>query len=136
MSYKTKQDVGREAVTIVLPIIEKHLGEIFTATKERFNTLDLYSTSFLVEVKSRCPPYYPGHPKLQEGWLIPACKIERSKKEEKQTYFFYFFWMDQSLWKYKFNQADFLDLVPKRAYPSPQMHYSVPLHLWESVPHL
>jgi len=134
--YKTKQDVGKEAVQIVLPIIEAHLGETFTATKERYNTLDLYSNSFWVEVKSRCPPYFPEHPKLQEGWLLPACKIERAKKEEKETYFFYFFWMDQSLWKYKFKQEDFLHLEPKRAWPSPQMHYCLPQSLWEKVPHL
>jgi len=134
--YKTKQQVGQDAVALVLPIIQEHLGEVFTATKERYNTLDLYSKSYWVEVKSRCPPYFPEHPKLQDGWLIPECKIERAKKEEKETYFFYFFWMDNSLWKYKFDPKDFQDLVAKRAYPSPQMHYCVPQHLWARLEHL
>jgi hypothetical protein len=131
--YKTKQQIGKEAVQIVLPMIQENLGECFTATKERFNTLDLESESYWVEVKSRCPPYHPAHPKLADGWLIPTCKIERAKKESKQTFFFYFFWEDGSLWKYRFKPEDFQGLIPKKPWPSNQDHYVLPQAYWERV---
>lgn len=132
--YNQSKEIGLLGERLVFPLIEQFLCEPITHTPTETDTLDGETPSYWIELKTRNKPYSMTHPLIKkDGLLLPECKIKRASSESKPTYFFYYFLEDDSLWYYKYNSEDFVNLKPVTPYWTRQSHYFVPASLWEEV---
>jgi hypothetical protein len=133
---KERWEFGMKGQEQVLPLIEAVLGETLTLTEKFYDTMDAVSESHWVEIKTRSPKYSWTDSYIQrEGWLVPACKIERARNETKTVSFFYFWTKDQSLWAFQFSPDAVSDLTPTvpRWHPDKQPHYYIPQDRWSRI---
>jgi len=136
---KERWDFGKQSESDLLPQIELLIGEPLTPTEKLYDTMDAVSENHWIEIKSRTPKYHWDNPKIQkEGWLIPASKIERARKESrtgKQIEFFYYWKSDSSLWFIIWDETIVSDLTPSVPFwhPDKQLHYYIPFDRWTQV---
>jgi hypothetical protein len=132
----TRLPYGLEGQTLVKPRIESHITEPIVFTSATYDTMDAESDSYWIEIKRRSKQYHWSQPLLlREGILIPACKIERAKTEQKTVRFYYLWDSDDSLWFWDYNEKDLLtcrkDIPPWHR--DKQEHYYLPQRVWSSV---
>lgn len=119
--------------------MELVIGETLTPTEKFYDTMDAESENYWIEIKCRRSNYhYTDKIILKEGWLIPACKIERALLEvasDRKVSFFYYWTSDCSLWELEFKEETFADLVPSVPWwhPQKQLHYYVPQDRWIQI---
>lgn len=133
---KARHEFGKSAEKDIKPYLEFLLGEELTKTESAYDTMDFVSENYFIELKTRTVRYHWDTPLIhKEGWLIPACKIDRARKEKKKVLFFYFWKSDNSLWELEYSPEAFADLEP--AIPSwhadKQLHYYVPQDRWRLI---
>ena len=115
------------------------IGETLSPTEKFYDTMDAVSENYWIEIKCRRPNYhYTDKIIVKEGWLIPACKIERAKREVaagKKVSFFYYWTSDCSLWELEFKEETFEDLEPLVPpwHAQKQLHYYVPQDRWIQI---
>ena len=130
------QATGNEGLQIVKPLVEKVLDQPLTVTQFFYDTMDLEGSDCFVEIKTRTEKYHWEDEKIErEGWLIPACKIERAQKEQKKCYFYYYWRSDKSLWELEYCPELFQDLNPVIPWwhKDQQRHYYVPRERWTLI---
>jgi len=133
---KARHDFGKLGEEEVLPLIEMILGENLTPTEKFYDTMDAVSDNYWVEIKTRSDRYHWEQDFIEkEGWLIPACKIERALNETKQCCFYYYWKSDKSLWELEFSPKKIEGLVPKVPgwHSDKQLHYYIPRERWTLI---
>ena len=133
---KARHDFGKQGEAEVLPLIEMVIGEPLTPTEKFYDTMDAVSEHYWIELKTRSARYHWEDDFIQkEGWLIPACKIERALKESKTCRFYYYWRSDGSLWELEFSPKSIEGLQP--SVPSwhleKQPHYYIPQDRWMKI---
>jgi len=126
---KARHDFGKSGEKIVLPLVEMLLGEKFTPTANFYDTMDAVSENYWVEIKTRSDKYHWKQDLIEkEGWLIPACKIQRAMNEKKKCCFYYYWMSDKSLWELEFSPDKIQGLTPKVPgwHSDKQLHYYIP----------
>jgi len=133
---KERWEFGKQGEKIVLPLVQLVIGETLTPTEKFYDTMDAVSENYWIEIKCRRPNYhYTDKIILKEGWLIPACKIERAVRETaagKKVCFYYYWTSDCTLWELEFKEETFADLEPSVPWwhAQKQSHYYVPQERW------
>lgn len=133
---KARHEFGKQGEAEVLPLIEAVIGELIRPTEKHYDTMDGESDNFWIEVKTRTSAYHYTDAVIEkEGWLIPACKIERAKIERKRVRFYYFWRKDNSLWELEFSPEVIADLKPRVPYfhKDKQLHYYIPGSRWTRI---
>jgi hypothetical protein len=133
---KVRHDFGKIGEKIVLPMVEMILGETLTPTEKFYDTMDAVSNNYWVEIKTRSDKYHWEQPLIEkEGWLIPACKIDRALREDKKCCFYYYWTSDESLWEMEFSLEKIEGLVPAIPWwhAEKQLHYYIPRERWTLI---
>lgn len=134
---KARHDFGKLGEEEVLPLIEMLLGENLTPTTKFYDTMDAVSENYWVEVKTRSKEYHWDDKVIKrEGWLIPACKIQRALSETTKKVCFYYYWKsDSSLWELEFSPKAIEGLVPSVPWwhKEKQLHYYIPQERWTLI---
>ena len=137
MGYFQRQtQIGDEGILIVKPMVEDVLGEELKVSSYFWDTIDLESENYLVEVKSRTYNYHWKDDFIEkEGWLIPECKVKRARTEKKKVIFYYYWRSDGSLWELEYDQDVFDSLTPRVPpwHKDQQSHYFVPRRFWTLI---
>ena len=136
---KARHDFGKKGEAEALPLIELVIGETLTPTEKFYDTMDAVSDNYWVEIKTRSSKYHHEDAFIvREGWLVPACKIERAKQEAasgKKTNFYYYWKSDNSLWELEWDESKTADLTPSVPswHADKQLHYYIPQDRWVLV---
>lgn len=133
---KARHDFGKLGEEEVLPLVEMILGENLTPTEKFYDTMDAVSDNYWVEIKTRSDRYHWEQDFIEkEGWLIPACKIDRAMSEEKKCCFYYYWKSDKSLWELEFSPEKIEGLVPRVPgwHSDKQLHYYIPRERWTLI---
>lgn len=133
---KERHDFGKLGEEEVLPLVEMILGENLTPTEKFYDTMDAESENYWVEIKTRSKTYHWQDKIMKEGWLIPACKIQRALAETEKKVCFYYYWKsDSSLWELEFKPILVADLVPRIPpwHKEKQLHYYIPQDRWTQI---
>ena len=116
--------------------MEMILGENLTPTVKFYDTMDAESENYWVEIKTRSKTYHWEDKIMEEGWLIPACKIKRAMEEKTKKVCFYYYWKsDCSLWELEFSPAAIEGLEPSVPWwhKEKQLHYKIPQDRWTKI---
>ena len=134
---KERHDFGKQGEGLVLPMVEMIIGESLTPTEKFYDTMDAESDNYWVEIKTRSKTYHWEDDFIQkEGWLIPACKIQRALAETEKKVCFYYFWKsDSTLWELEFTPDKIVGLEPRVPgwHKEKQLHYYIPQERWTLI---
>ena len=113
--YHIRSKLGLYYEMILKPQIERAIGEEVYKTVESTDTMDYFSETSFVELKTRGDQYHYSQEFIKKkGWLLPYCKIERAREEVKngkRVVFFYFWRAGKTLWRWDFSEEGCLDAV-------------------------
>lgn len=116
------------------PILQSIVGEEIVQTLDRFDTADFESEHFFLELKSR-RKYSPQNKYVDSttypDWLIPVAKI--AKADEKETWFFYHFEGDNTLWRILYDPIVFKSFKKAPSPSNPSLHFYIPKDKWEQL---
>jgi len=133
---KERHDFGLLGESVVLPLVEQIIGEPILKTSSVYDTVDGESENYLIEIKTRTSRYHWTDALIeQEGWLIPACKIERAQTSTKKVCFYYYWTADKSLWELEYSPDVFAQLTPTIPpwHADHQRHYYVKRNEWTLI---
>ena len=111
------------------PILEDIHSKTFIKTTKRFECIDFVNPDLDVELKTR------NYPSTDfSSWLLPVCKTIKAEKENKETYFYYFWKTDKKLFRMKYSKELFDTFVREYPFFNPkQEHFFIPANCWEFV---
>lgn len=131
---QVRHEFGIQNQSALLPFLERYLGETITETKKFYDTIDGKTATKDVEIKTRTNKYHYTHPKIvEEGWLIPACKIQHARESGRPFVCFYYWKSDESVWMFEFAEEKLgVPFIPSW-HPDKQLHYTIKQDKWECI---
>jgi hypothetical protein len=133
---QARHEFGIQNQTALLPFLENYLGEKIIETKKFYDTIDGKTETKDIEIKTRTPKYhYTDRKIVEEGWLIPACKIQHARESERPFVCFYYWKSDESVWEFVYTEEKLKGLKPFTPswHKEKQLHYTLPQHLWTKL---
>ena len=122
---------GKKYETLLHHLLEQVFQEKLMKTAEEYDSMDYEGESCWVELKVRANWYWPCQFK---DWLLPYCKTQRAKKEEKNVYFVYYWTSTEQLFIIPYSSAfdSYVVDVPEWKQDK-QLQVYVPSHDWEEI---
>jgi hypothetical protein len=133
---KERWDFGKQNELELLPFLENYLGEPITETKKVYDTIDGTTSTKDIEIKSRSPSYdWDTWFMKENGWLLPACKIDHAKHSGKPFHCFYYWKKDGSIWEWVYKPEDMEGLIAyiPSFHKEKQYHYDIPFRYWKRL---